>query len=143
LLVDADVERPVQEAERLRELFRPARRRARGLVVVASACRQHPRDADDDPCGGPAPQQLDPRERLGHDASSTTNVLSGSQLRVTGSPSAAAPDDWTKTVSLPAVVFTTYCVATPVYARSSIVPAIEFAPKPSSRSCSGRPPLRT
>src|SRR5919197_5595134 len=90
LLVDVDVERPVGEAERLRELV--ARRRALGLRAAAAARCEQAGERQQCAAGGRAPQQLFAREDIGHSApsiESTTKVESGLQLSVIRCPDAA------------------------------------------------------
>src|SRR5206468_6094799 len=145
LPLEVHVVGPVREVQRLRELVVRAARA--GLRGRPSARRQDARETDRGPSHCCAFEQLPPGEVIGHSTSSvesTTNVESGlheislgAWLRAPGSLF------WTYTLTLPALVSSTYCVATPTYAVSSRRPVRRFSSAWPSRIFSGRTPTAT
>src|SRR5919204_4955986 len=142
-----DVVRPGREVEDVLDLASAAR------AATTSAGREQRREREQCACGGTASHQLlAGHPLLGHsDASSpcsTTKVDSGLQLNVTFDPTAGmrAPESMfcAKTCTVPALVSTTTCVATPIYAVSATLPSSSFAPPPRPIVIfSGRTPAAT
>src|SRR5262249_9711588 len=90
LLVDVDVERPVREAQRLRE--RVARAGARGFGAAPAARGEHTGDRQERAARSRTPQQVPTGQDVSHSGASsesTTKVESGLQLMVSRSPGAA------------------------------------------------------
>src|SRR5207342_2559738 len=91
LLVDVDVERPVREAERARELLRGAARLA-PAATSAARCRE-PGNREHRRSEPGSPQKFFSGQHVGHAISSsgrsTTKVASGSNPTVIGSPGLA------------------------------------------------------
>src|SRR6185312_5047092 len=120
LALDVDVEGPVGEFERLGELLARGPG-AGGRLGGAAAGRKQPGQGENGAACGGATEQLAAAQVIGHAASSigsTTNVASGSQLRVSWSPGlwGTVPGRWlrTTTVTSPFCVLTMYCVETPM-----------------------------
>src|SRR6185437_10790189 len=116
LLVDVHVERPVREAQRARELLLDARRASAGRGAAPAAGGEDAGERDCRSADRCSLQQLLPGELVAHSApsiESTTNVESGLHEILLGACS-AAPGSlfWTYTLTLPARVSSTYCVAT-------------------------------
>src|SRR3954468_15589875 len=148
LVVRVDVQRPVRELEGLREGV--VRAGARRLGAAAAAGGEHTGHREQGAARGGAAEQVTAGGRVGHfgaSMESTTKVESGSQLSVVRSPAEPpfSPGDafWRYTVRRPHSVSTMYCVATPTYACSTILPSSAFGwPLPSS-IFSGRIPTAT
>src|SRR5204862_4803245 len=143
-----DVERPVREMKRLRELV--TRRRPGLGLRRAPARREQAGDREHGAAGCGALQKLPAGQLIGHAApsiGSTTNVASGSQLSARRSPGACGTLPGrslrTTTVMLPLRVSTMYWVETPMYARSLTTPWSWFASCASGRIFSGRMPTAT
>src|SRR6188472_498727 len=146
LLVVVDVERPVREAEHVRDLAAPtspARRPAAG--------GEQPRKAQDRDAGRTALNEFPPGDPHGHSACSsprsTTNVASGAHDRVTWLPGAGATPPastfWWNTDISPTDVATTTSVATPMYADSFTFPESRLTPPSRRLIFSGRTPIDT